>query len=259
MSRSRVAIFALTLFALTHAQAAHALQAAGIVAPLPLLDEAQLRALLERQGDRVRSCAIETGTRGRRVQVNLYAFPDGSWSLTTGAPRRTPPAGQHGTDALTRCIAGAMASQLGPRVARFAGSRPRKISRRFALVPAPASPRTPVDRAPTAAERAGLSRVLATRRRLLTACFPHAAGAPSTSVALRVEVAPAGALRVTGLRIPSHLDFPSVAQCVERALDGARGPATGDTLRGEVPLRTPIDPAPAPDAPPASPPHVPAP
>lgn len=237
MTWSRTVVLALGLAC---AQAAHADRAAARMAR-PALDDGQLRTLLELEEPRVQRCAIETGARASRVQVNLYAFPDGSWSVTTGTPRGVPAAGHRGSDALSQCIARALASQIGPTVRRFAGSRPRKISRRFTVTPAPPAPRTPVDRSPTAAEVGALSRLLAARRRPLAACFPHAAGASSTEVALRLEVAPDGALRVTGLRIPSHLDFRAVAQCVERALDGARGPSTGDTLRGEVPFRTPID------------------
>jgi hypothetical protein len=67
---------------------------------------------------------------------------------------------------------------------------------------------------------------------------------------LRLEISPSGEMRVTGLRVPAHVDFAAVAPCLERAIDGATGPASPSILRGEIPDTVQIDAAPSAPPPP---------
>ena len=226
---------------------------ARMMARPPATSVAEIQTALAALEPEVQRCAADTSTtRPARVMVNVYAFPQGQWAITFGPPRGTPSVSDRGRTPFETCVSSALAERIGPRTERFTGTRPRKISRRFRLVaPVPTVTVAPVTVGPiSAAHVAVVRRLLSTRRTQIQACFPHGARAPRTELHVRLELSPAGELRVTGLRVPPHLDFPAVAQCVERALDGVRGPTGSATLRGELPFSVQIDPAPAspPDA-----------
>jgi len=223
-----------------------------MVARPPATSVATIQTELAALEPEVQRCATDTGTtRPTRVMINVYAFPQGQWAITFGPPRGTPSVSDRGRTAFETCVSSALAGRIGPRTERFTGTRPRKISRRFRLVSAiPTVVVTEPTVGPiTGAHTAVVRRVLSSRRTQIQGCFPHASRASRTEIRVRLEVSPAGDLRVSGLRVPSHLDFPAVAQCVERALDGVRGPTSPATLRGEIPLQVQIDPAPAVDTP----------
>lgn len=248
-SARRLVVLALALAALLVPTLASADRALARRAMPPALDLAQIRAALGQLEPQVQACARETGWPGARPQLNFYAFPDGQWSIAVGTPRGTPPPGQRGSDPFERCLARAVADAVGGRVATFSGSRPHKISRRYALA-APVVTAAPVTVGDGRAFLTAVVRRMLTRRRAeIQACFPHAPRAPRVEVGVRVEVSTAGALRVTGLRLPPHLDFATVSQCVERAVDGLTGPQLDGVVRGELPFSVQIDPAPAPAAP----------
>ncbi len=259
-ARSRAILAALALSALPSLGAPSTASALRVAPPppVPTVDLAQLRAQLGQLEPEVQACARQTSEAAARAQVNVYAYPDGQWSITFGPPRGTPPPGVRGNTAFEGCVANALTDAIGPSVAPFAGRRPHKISRRFVL--RGAVPTVAVLPDTVAAFNSGLvRRTLGTRRTAIQACFPHAARAPRTEIQIRVEVAAAGGVRVTGLQIPAHLDFPAVAQCVERAVDGLVGPTFPGILRGAVPFSVQIDRAPAADAAPTDAAATPAP
>jgi len=226
---------------------------ARMMARPPATSVAEIQTALAALEPEVQRCAADTNTtRPTRLMVNVHAFPQGQWAITFGPPRGTPSVSDRGRTAFETCISSALSDRIGPRTERFTGTRPRTISRRFRLVaPVPSVSVAPVTVGPISAGHVTVvRRLLSSRRTQIQACFPHGARAPRTEVRVRLELSPAGELRVTGLRVPPHLDFPAVAQCVERALDGVRGPTGPATLRGELPFSVQIDPAPAsaPDA-----------
>lgn len=192
----------------------------------------------------VQQCASSTGTTSpARVMVNVHLFPQGMWSVSFGAPPRTPAIGARGTSPFEGCIANAIMNRIGPRTERFTGTRPRTVSRRFRLVASTptVTVTTPTVGPVTAAHAAVVRRVLASRRTEIQACFPHSARAPRASIRFRLEISPNGQMRITGLRLPAHVDFATVAPCLERAIDGATGPVSPSTLRGEIPYAVQID------------------
>lgn len=219
--------------------------ARAIVAMPPPTSIADVQAGLAAIEPEVQQCAASTSTTSpARVMVNVHVFPQGVWSVSFGAPPRSPAVGARGTTAFEGCVANAIMNRIGPRTERFTGTRARTVSRRFRLV-ASSTP-TVTATAPTvgpvtAAHAAVVRRVLASRRTEIQACFPHGARAPRSAVRLRLEISPNGQMRITGLRVPAHLDFPTVAQCLERALDGATGPTSPSILRGEIPYTVQID------------------
>lgn len=240
--RLRLAAAALALAALGLASPDHVAHALRAMPPTPGSSAAEVQTGLAEIEPQVQQCAASTATtRPTRVMVNVHLFPQGVWSVTFGAPHGTPSPTARGTTGFERCVAGAIAQRIGMRTERFTGARPRTISRRYRLVP-PASAPTPSvpvvtpTVGPLAAHAAVVRRVLGTRRTQIQACFPHGARAPRVTVRMRVEVAPGGQLRITGLHMPPHLDFANVAQCIERAVDGLQAPAMPGTLRGEVPF-----------------------
>lgn len=244
-------LFVLTLTGLgllhtgPHAGSAHALR----IAMPPATTIAEVQTNLAAIEPQVQACGVSTSTTTpARVMVHVHAFPQGFWGVTFGSGRAsTPTVGGRGTTPFERCVAQAIEARIGPRTEPFTGTRARTISRRFRLV-APATPPTVQVTAPTvgpitAAYTAAIRRVLNTRRTQIQACFPHTppARATRTPLRLRVEVSPNGAIRITGVQLPAHLDFATTAQCLERALDGANGPTQSGILRGEIQHTVQID------------------
>jgi hypothetical protein len=254
MNTSRT--FVLALLALLSSLLGPATTSArAIMAMPPPTSISDVQAGLAAVEPEVQQCAASTSTTSpARVMVNVHLFPQGMWSVSFGAPPRTPAVGARGSSPFEGCVANAIMNRIGPRTERFTGTRPRTVSRRFRLAAsAPVvTPTAPTVGPVTAAHAAVLRRVLASRRTEIQACFPHAARAPRSAIRLRLEISPSGQMRITGLRMPAHVDFANVAQCLERALDGATGPTSPSILRGEIPFTVQID-APAADAPAGSP------
>ncbi|MBX7191924.1 MAG: hypothetical protein K1X94_07690 [Sandaracinaceae bacterium] len=236
------------------ASRAHALRVM-IPPPEPATSAAEVQTALAAVDAELQQCATSTGaTSPARVMVNVHLFPQGLWSVTFGPPHGTPEVNLRGASPFEQCVGQALASRIGNRTETFAGTRPRTISRRYRIT---ATPPTVTPTAPTvgplsASHTAVVRRALTTRRAQIQGCFPHAARAPRVTIRLRVEVAPDGHLRMSGAHVPPHLDFVTVAQCLERALDGVRGPSTPGILRGEVPFVVQVDPDAAASAPPAT-------
>lgn len=252
-------LFAISLAALACFHAgplstrAHALRVA--MPPPQATTIAEVQTNLAAIEPQLQACGVSTSTTTpARVMVHVHAFPQGFWGVTFGAGRAsTPTIGGRGTTPFERCVAQAIESRIGARTEPFTGTRPRTISRRFRLVATGTGTPPTVSVAPptvgpiTAAYTAAVRRVLASRRTQIQACFPHTppARAARGTIRFRVEVSPNGAIHITGLGLPSHVDFANTAQCLERALDGANGPAQAGILRGEIPYQVQIDAAPA--------------
>lgn len=247
-------VLALTLVALTlfHVRPAHALR----VAMPRATTIAEVQTHLAEIEPQVQACGVSTSTTTpARVMVHVHAFPQGFWGVTFGSGRAsTPTIGGRGTTPFERCVAQAIEARIGPRTEPFTGTRPRVTSRRFRLVAAATGTPTVSVGPPTvgpisAAYGAAVRRVLASRRAQIQACFPHTPPARAARSAIRfgVEVSPSGAIRITGLELPAHVDFANTAQCLERALDGVTGPTQTGILRGEIPYQVQIDAAPAAD------------
>ncbi len=252
-------LFALSLAALGLFNAgplrtsAHALRIAMPPPPRQATTIAEVQTNLAAIEPQVQACGVSTSTTTpARVMVHVHAFPQGFWGVTFGSGRSsTPTIGGRGTTPFERCVAQAIEDRIGTHTEPFTGTRARTIDRRFRLVAA-ATPPTVVVAPPTvgpisAAYSAAVRRVLATHRAQIQACFPHTPPARATrsTIRMRVEVSPSGAIRITGLELPGHVDFANSAQCIERALDGVTGPTQPGILRGEVPYTVQIDAAPA--------------